>query len=297
VTAGISAPSTAPVVSTEWLAQNLGAEGLRVVDVRGKILPPGATPRYLPKRDDYEQGHVPGAVFVDWTRDIVDLDDPIPSQVARPEAFAAKMSELGIGDGTLVVVYDDYNHVFASRLAWALRFYGHDAVRVLDGGFTRWVAEGRPTTRETPTVAKGTFVARARGALRRTSDEVARTLGDPSVLLIDARAPAQYEGSATVAARGGHIPGARNVHYAKLVDASTGRFLPPEELARVFANAGVDLAKLPRDVVVYCNGGITCTLPLVALHILGRQDVAVFDGSWNEWGNDPSRPVATGPEP
>jgi thiosulfate/3-mercaptopyruvate sulfurtransferase len=285
------------IVSTEWLAQNLGAKGLRVLDVRGKILPPGANPRYLPKRDEYGVGHVPGAVFVDWTRDIVDPDDPIPAQVARPEAFAAKMSELGIGDDTLVVVYDDYDHVFAGRLAWALRYYGHDEVRVLDGGFARWVAEGRPTTAAQPPVARGAFLVRTRGALRRTSDEVARSLGDPGVLLIDARAPAQYEGSTTVAARAGHIPGARNVHYAKLVDASTGRFLPREELVRVFAQAGVDVAKLPRDVVVYCNGGVTCTVPMMALQLLGQKDVAVFDGSWNEWGNDPSRPVKTGSEP
>jgi thiosulfate/3-mercaptopyruvate sulfurtransferase len=282
------------LVSTEWLAQNLGADSLVVVDVRGKILPPGANPRYLAKRDEYDRGHIPGAVFLDWTRDIVDPDDPIPSQVARPEAFAAKMGELGIGGETLVVAYDDYDHVFAGRFAWALRYYGHDEVRILDGGFARWVAEGRPTEGGAPAVAKAVFSAQPRGELRRTSDEVARALGDPGVLLIDARAPAQYEGKATVAARAGHIPGARNVHYAQLVDPSTGRFLPRDALVRVFAQAGVDVEQLPREVVVYCNGGVTCTVPLVALQILGRRDVAVFDGSWNEWGNDPRRPVATG---
>jgi thiosulfate/3-mercaptopyruvate sulfurtransferase len=285
------------VVSTEWLAQHLGDEGLRVVDIRGKVLPPGASPRYVPKRDEYDRGHLPGAVFVDWTRDIVDLNDPIPAQLAGPDAFAAKMGELGIGDGTLVVVYDDYDHAFAGRLAWALRYYGHDAVRVLDGGFARWVAEGRPTATDLPAPPKSAFTPRARPGLRRTSDDVARSLGAPGVLLLDARAPAQYEGSVTVAARGGHIPGARNVHYAKLVDATTGRFLPREELRQVFARAGVDVDALPSEVVVYCNGGVTCTVPLVALQLLGRDDVAVFDGSWNEWGNDPSRPAVTGPKP
>jgi thiosulfate/3-mercaptopyruvate sulfurtransferase len=286
------------VVSTAWLEANLGSAALRVVDVRGKVLPPGSKPRYIAKREDYERGHVPGAVFVDWTTDIVDLNDPVPVQIAQPAFFAKKMEELGISDGTLVVAYDDYNHAFASRFAWALRFYGHDDVRILDGGFSRWVAEGRPTTRELPAAtAHGRFTARTSAALRRTADEVARGLGDADVLLIDARAPDQYEGLASAASRAGHIPGARNVHYARLVDAETGTFLPLGDLRRVFREAGIDVDGLPREVIVYCNGGVTCTVPLAALQMLGRGDVAVYDGSWNEWGNDPSRPMTTGPKP
>jgi thiosulfate/3-mercaptopyruvate sulfurtransferase len=286
-----------PVVSTAWLAEHLREESLRVVDIRGKVLPPGSSPRYLPKRGDYDAAHVPGAVFVDWTRDIVDPDDPVPAQVALPPAFAAKMGELGVGDGTSVVVYDDYDHAFAGRLAWALRYYGHDDVRVLDGGWGGWLAEGRPTSQEVPKPERATFTARPRAALRRTSDEVARSLDDPGVLLIDARPADQYVGTTSAAARSGHIPGARNVPYARLVDASTGQFLPHDALARVFSEAGVDVARLPREVVVYCNGGVTCTVPLNALRMLGREDVAVFDGSWNEWGNDTRRPIRSGSDP
>jgi thiosulfate/3-mercaptopyruvate sulfurtransferase len=287
------------VVSPAWLDANLGAEGLRVVDVRGKVLPPGNNPRYIPKRADYERGHVPGAVFVDWTTDIVDVKDPIPVQIAQPGAFAEKMAELGIGDRTLVVAYDDYDHAFAGRFAWALRFYGHDDVRLLEGGFPRWVAEGRRTTTELPALSKPTdpFAVRTRAALRRTADEVAHALGDAGVLLIDARAPEQYAGSVSAARRAGHIPGARNVHYARLVDAQTGTFLPAGDLRRVFAEAGVDVENLPHEVVVYCNGAVTCTVPLAALQMLGRSDVAVYDGSWNEWGNDDSRPLTKGPKP
>ncbi len=287
------------IVSTTWLSENIGAEGLRVVDVRGKVQPPGTKPRYLAKREDNERGHLPGAVFVDWTRDIVDVDDPVPDQVAPASAFAAKMTQLAIGDDTLVFAYEDYDHIFAGRLAWALRLYGHDKVRILDGGFARWVAEGRHTTRElpAPAVAGGPFTARPRPELRRTADQVAHALGDSGVLLLDARAPEQYAGSVSAAGRGGHIPGAHNVPYARLVDASTGRFLPREELGRTFAEAGVDAERLPREVVVYCNGGISCTVPLVALQMLGRDDVSVYDGSWNEWGNDASRPVKSGPNP
>jgi thiosulfate/3-mercaptopyruvate sulfurtransferase len=288
-------------VSTEWLAAHLGETGLRVVDVRGKVLPPGSKPRYLAKRGDYDAGHIPGAVFVDWTRDIVDEDDPVPTQVARPEAFAAKMAELGIGDDTLVVAYDDYDHIFAGRMAWALRYYGHDAVRILDGGWSRWQGEGRPTS-ATPSTSPAplpaaVFTARARPELRRTAREVEGALGRSDVVLIDARPPEQYAGAVTAAARAGHIPGALNVPYARLVDASTGRFLPSGELARVFREAGVDVAALPREVIVYCNGGVSCTVPLNALRMLGRHDVAVYDGSWNEWGADASLPIRIGREP
>jgi thiosulfate/3-mercaptopyruvate sulfurtransferase len=285
------------LVSTDWLADNLGASGLRVVDIRGKVLPPGSKPRYLPKRVEYEAGHVPGAVFVDWTRDIVDPLDPVPAQIAGGREFAAKMSELGIGDDTLVVAYDDYNHIFAGRLAWALRYHGHEGVRILDGGWSRWVAEGRPTSRDVPLPESAPFTAHSRPALRRTADDVARALGRSDILLVDARPRDQYEGAVTAAGRGGHIPGARNVHYARLVDPDTGKFLPNDELARAFAEMGIDVAKLPPEIVVYCNGGVSCTVPLHALQMLGRDDVAVYDGSWNEWGNDDERPIKKGGEP
>jgi thiosulfate/3-mercaptopyruvate sulfurtransferase len=280
------------LVSTDWLADNIGMPGLRVVDIRGTVLPPGSRPRYLPKRAEYDASHVPGAVFVDWTRDIVDPSDPVPAQIAKPEAFAAKMGELGIGDDTLVVAYDDHDHIFAGRLAWALRYFGHDAVRILDGGWLRWVADGFSTSRELPRRVAARFTPRPRPALRKVADDVASALGRNDVLLVDARPPDQFGGATTAAARAGHIPGARNVPYSRLVDAETGRFLPNDQLARAFAEAGVDVATLPPEIVVYCNGGISCTVPLAALQMLGRDDVAVYDGSWNEWGNDDRRPVS-----
>jgi thiosulfate/3-mercaptopyruvate sulfurtransferase len=290
------------LVSTAWLAAHLRAPDLRIVDIRGKVLPPppkGAAPasRYAPKRDDYDASHIPGAVFVDWTRDIVDPSDPVPVQVAPPAVFAATMSALGVGDGTLVVAYDDYDHIFAGRLAWALRYYGHDAVRVLDGGWSRWTAEGRPTTSEVIAPAAGRFTAIAQPRLRRTSSDVAHHLDDPDVLLIDARPPDQYAGRTSAAARAGHIPGARNVPYARLVDPKTGQFRPRDELARALADAGIDVTALPREVIVYCNGGVSCTVPESALRLFGRTDVAVYDGSWNEWGNDASLPIRSGPDP
>ncbi len=292
-----SGDATSVLASPAWLEAHLDDASVRVIDVRGQVRPPGSKPRYFAKRADYEAAHVPGAVFVDWTIDIVDPSDPVPMQIATPAAFEAKMSELGVGDDTLVVAYDDYDHIFAGRLAWALRYYGHDRVLLLDGGWGRWVAERRPTNADVPRPAPARFTARPRPELRRTAGEVMASLGRADVLLVDARAPEQYEGAVSVAGRGGHIPGARNVHYARLVDSQSGAFLAPDELRRVFADAGVDVANLPREVVVYCNGGVSCTVPLHALHMLGRSDVAVYDGSWNEWGPDESRPVRRGSQP
>jgi thiosulfate/3-mercaptopyruvate sulfurtransferase len=285
------------IVSTDWLEAHLEDPGVRIVDIRGSVRPPGNTPRYWAKREDYQAEHIPGAVFVDWTRDIVDTGDPVPVQVAKADAFATAMARLGIGDDTLVIAYDDYDHIFASRMAWALRYHGHDAVRVLDGGFLRWKAERRPTQTAVLRPAPARFTPRTRPSLRRTADDVAQALGRSDVVLVDARAPEQYSGAITAAQRSGHIPGARNVHYARLIDTETGRFLPPSELVRVFAEAGLDIHELPQEVIVYCNGGISCTVPLDALRMLGRNDVAVYDGSWNEWGNGPARPVNSGETP
>jgi thiosulfate/3-mercaptopyruvate sulfurtransferase len=284
-------------VSTEWLAGNLTRSDLRVVDVRGQVRPPGTKPRYVAKRADYDAGHLPGAVFVDWTVDIIDPNDPVPAQIAQPDAFAEKMGEIGIGDGAMVVAYDDYNHVFAGRLAWALRYYGHDAVRLLDGGWARWVAEARLTTAETVHPARAHFTPRPRPAMRKTADEVMADLSRTDVVLIDARPAEQYAGAVSAAARAGHIPGARNVPYATLIDAGTGKFRSEGELRDALRAGGVDLEGLPAHVTVYCNGGVSCTVALNALRLLGRDDVAVYDGSWNEWGNDPARPIKAGGEP
>ncbi|HEX3770973.1 MAG TPA: sulfurtransferase, partial [Polyangiaceae bacterium] len=290
MTEGASHDAGAVVVSTAWLEARLAEPRIRVVDVRGKVLPPGNKPRYHAKRADYEAARIPGAAFVDWTSDIIDPKGSAPMQVATPEAFAAAMNAVGVGDDTLAVVYDDYDHIFAGRLAWALRYYGHEGVRVLDGGWARWLAEGRPTEAGPP-IAAGPpakpFQSRPVAALRKTADDVERSIGRSDVVLIDARPANQYAGAVSAASRAGHIPGARNVPYASLVDKDSGRFLPAPELARVFLDSGIDVATLPSEIVVYCNGGVSCTVPLNALRILGRDDVAVYDGSWNEWGEDP----------
>ena len=223
----------------------------------------------------------------------------MPVQIAKPRGLRDPDDELGIGDDTLVVAYDDYDHMFAGRLAWALRYYGHDAVRILDGGWTRWVAGGQADhhaeSRERRPVDLHAAAFARRCAARPTRWRRAIETGRRA----SGRCPRSraVRGMSSAAGRGGHIPGARNVHYAALVDATTGCFRPRSDLARTFEQAGVDVAHLPPRVIVYCNGGISCTVPLHALQMLGRADVAVYDGSWNEWGPDERRPIQKGPQP
>lgn len=278
-----------PIVSTDWLAAHLDNPRVRVVDIRGVVLPPTAPkPHYLPSPEKYRSGHIPGAVFVDWTRDIVDLDDTVPSQIAQPAAYAATMSRLGIGNDMLVVAYDDHFMMHAGRLVWTLRYYGHDAARVLDGGIAKWVGEGRPLETAVPSYPPAQFIPHPRPELRRTADQVQ----DSTCLLLDARSPAEYRGEQSRAVQAGHIPGAQNLFYRTLLVGPYDTFAPLEELRDRFAEHGLDVdAVAGQEVVAYCNGGVSATVTAMALELAGTPPVAIYDGSWNEWGND-DRPVA-----
>ncbi len=277
-----------PIVSTDWLAANLDNPLVRIVDIRGVVLPPTAPkPHYLPSPEKYSSGHIPGAVFVDWTRDIVDLDDPVPSQIAQPAAYAAAMSRLGIGNDMLVVAYDDHFMMHAGRLVWTLRYYGHDAARVLDGGIAKWVGEGRPLETAVHSYQPAQFIPHPRPELRRTADQVQ----DSTCLLLDARSPAEYRGEQSRAVQAGHIPGAQNLFYRTLLVGPYDTFAPLEELRERFAEQGLDVnAAAGQEVVAYCNGGVSATVTAMALELAGTPPVAIYDGSWNEWGND-DRPV------
>jgi len=275
------------LAQTGWLQDHLEDPGLRVVDIRGYVRKTdigGGRQRaeYLPARGEYDESHVPGAVFVDWTRDITDPDDPVPAQIAPPDRFAGLMGSLGIGDDTHVVVCDHAGGQFATRLWWALMYYGHDRVSVLDGGWKKWTAEDRPATAKTPLPSPARFTPRPRAGWRKEAAGVLAA-AEGSALVLDARDEGQYTGAVTRGeGRPGRVPGAKHLHADGLFGPD-GTFLSDERLEEKLLEAGVPWDR-EVPVVAYCNGGVAATVPLFALHRLGYENLSNYDGSWNEWG-------------
>lgn len=292
----IESPSS-PVVDVAWLAARLGHPNLRILDTRGAVPAPGSAP--VSRRAEHLRAHIPGAAFVDWHLDFVDPDDPVPNQLAGPERFADSASRLGIGDDTLVVAYDDARSIFAARLWWAFRAMGHDAVRVLDGGWTAWRACGLPVEAAAVEPRRTTFVARPRAQLRSTLDDVRELVAERAApasataedsalrevtVLVDARSRARFAGGPDQP-DGGHIPGASNAPYEELVGAD-GLLRPAAELTATLAAAGIDAARPPARIVASCGSGISASVPLLALELLtpgAGIAGSVYDGSWGEW--------------
>ena len=281
------------LVDRSWLVEHLRDPRLRVVDARFEIRP-DSSGHLVPtsQRSEYAKAHVPGAVFVDIMADLAHPDAPL--EILSPDRFEALMSRLGIGNDSTVVVYDGGGGTWAARLWWALRYYGHDDVRLLDGGFARWIAESGPVEAGAAPSAPASFKASARAKLRVTRDEVQAAIGDDDVCIVDALPEPFFLGEAKLypELRAGHIPGARNLPAPANLDPSTSTLLGAEALAARWADAGVPPDK---RVITYCGGGVFAAFALFALHLLGHEDAALYDASWSEWGADPALPVETGP--
>ena len=277
-----------PLVTADWLNSHLDEPRVVVLDVRGRH--PSSALAHA-KRTEYGAAHIPGAIFIDWEHDFVDVADPVPYQIASADAFAERAGALGVGDGDLVVTYDDYYGIFAARVAWSFRFYGAEA-RVLDGGWRTWVDEGRPTSADVAPRLRAVFTPRTRAALRRDLNDIERATAG-GVTLVDARPRHLFLGEAGAAGTG-HIPGARSLPYQELVDGATGLFATPVAIGRLLRDAGIDPAKPPRELVATCGTGVSATVALIALELAGIHGAGVYDGSFSEWSADPARPIEYG---
>lgn len=269
------------LVQPEWLVTHGGTPGLIVVDFgRG--------------RDEYDDGHVPGAVFVDMARITTNVGG-VPMMLAHVERVASVLRGVGINDASTVVVYDDAGGLRASRLFWAVEYLGHEDVRMLDGGWGGWLAAGGEESQESPSYSRGDFTPQVRHEVLATRDWILESMGDAGTVVLDVRSEDEYSGADARAEMGGHIPGAVNVDWVgALTEANGRRVLPPGELRALYEQAGVTS---DREVVTYCQGGVCAAHTYFVLRLLGYSAVRVYDGSWADWGNDPELPVVEGAAP
>ncbi len=276
------------LVSTEWLANALetsvpGAGDLRVVDAT-----------YAEGRDaaaDYAAAHIPGAVFMNLA-ELRDTDSDLPNMLPSPAKFASRMQSLGLGDGSRIVLYDSSPWRTAARAWWMLRTFGAHNVAILDGGLAKWQAEGRETESGKQAVRHRHFTIWADDKAVRMKDQMTANLSSGAEQVVDARSAARFTGAEADPRPGtasGHIPGSKSLPYATLFNAD-GTWKTGDALRSAFEGAGIDLA---RPIVTTCGSGITAAVLAFGAHLLGNE-AALYDGSWSEWGGDPSTPKAMG---
>ena len=272
------------LVSTEWLAANLSQPDLRVVDAT----------YYLPMqnknaRAEYDERHIPGAVFFDID-DIADKDTTLPHMLPAPEKFASRVRRMGIGDGNRIVVYDGTGMMSAARVWWMFRIFGAKEVAVLDGGLPKWLSEGRPVDDNLPAPRERHFSARLDNTQVRNKTQMLANISSQREQTLDARASGRFnatEPELWPGRRAGHIPGAKNLPYTQLLKPDQ-TFHDGETLKAKFIAAGIDLKK---PVVTSCGSGITASVLALGLGLIGHRDIAVYDGSWAEWGLPGDTPV------
>jgi thiosulfate/3-mercaptopyruvate sulfurtransferase len=276
---------TDDLVSTEWLMQHLKAPDVEIVDASWHLPTEKRDPRA-----EFLAEHIPGAVFFDID-EICDTANPLPHMLPKAEKFAARVRRMGLGDGKRIAVYDTQGLFSAARVWWMFKVFGHRDVAVLDGGFPKWKAEGRPIEDGPPRPRQERhFTARYQTMLVKEKDEVLAAMKAGSSEIADARGRPRFtaaEPEPRPGVRGGHIPGAKNVHYASLLNPDK-TMKSPAEIRKIFEAAGVDLKK---PVITSCGSGVTAAILTLGLSMIGHSDNALYDGSWAEWGADAALPV------
>ena len=273
------------LVSTEWLAARLNAPDIRIVDGTFFLPTDGRN-----ARSEYSRSHIPGAVFFDID-DIADDKSDLPHMLPSAEKFSSRVRKLGLGDGNRIVAYDS-SGMGAARVWWTFRAFGHEDIAVLDGGLRKWMSEGRPVEDLPPMPRERHFTARFNNLLVRDKEQVESNLKTGREQVLDARSRGRFEArdpEPRPGLRSGHIPGSKNLPVNELFDSATGTILPPDQLRNRFEAAGIDL---DRPVVTSCGSGVTAATLAFALHLIGHDHVAVYDGSWAEWGRPGDTPVA-----
>jgi len=275
------------LVSTDWLANEIGASDLRVVDATWFMPDAGRN-----AQAEYEGGHIPSAVFMDL-EELADANSSLPNTLPPPEKFASRMQSLGLGDGSRIVVYDDSPFKSAARAWWMLTLFGAHDVAILDGGIAKWKAEGRPLETGKPTLRHRHFTVWKDDKAVRSKADMLANLHSKDANVVDARGAGRFTGEEAEPRpemASGHIPGSRNLPFSQLFNAD-GTWKRGAELAQAFTDAGVDLNT---PMITTCGSGMTAAVVLFGARMTGKTDVALYDGSWSEWGLDADTPKAQG---
>ena len=271
------------LVDTDWLADNHDRPGVVVIDCTVYSRRGEKGFEFVSGREAYDSAHIPGARFGDLTEDLADTNSQWNFAVPEPAAFADAMANLGVSDDSTVILYDDAGMMWAARVWWMLRWIGFDRAAILDGGMVSWRAEDLPTTDEVPEITPGSLSVSVRPELIADKARVLEAVGDNVTCLIDALPEPVFQGEMKAYKREGHIAGATNTPAMSLIDQRDGRLLPLEDLRERFPEAG--------PIITYCGGGIAASLDAFVLTLLGRDDVAVYTTSLQEWTQDPDTPM------